>query len=243
MGRLIALWAVLAAGPAAGGSDAPVVVELFTSQGCYSCPPAEKYLGELAGREDVIALEFHVDYWDQLVYGFAGKWKDPFSSPHHTNRQRAYNIAIRGRSQVYTPQMVVAGRGEAVGSSQRDVERLIERSATDGASALAVTVARTGSGGLTVAVNGPVSTPAEVWLVRFDLRQLTEVRSGENKGKTLVSRNVVREVSRLGPWVGRPARFSLPRLRLGDNEGCAVLVQSASLGPLLGAGRCPGAGA
>ena len=100
----------------AGDRNGAVVVELFTSQGCYSCPPAEKFLGDLAEQETVIALDFHVDYWDNLVHGADGKWKDPFSRPAYTQRQRVYNQRIRGTGNVYTPQMVIDGRLEAVGS-------------------------------------------------------------------------------------------------------------------------------
>lgn len=104
--------------PANADSAPPVSVELFTSQGCYSCPPAEADLGKLAKRSDVVALEWHVDYWDDLVYGGAGKWKDPFSSPEVTARQRDYNDSIRGQRRVYMPQMIVAGVREAVGSDR-----------------------------------------------------------------------------------------------------------------------------
>ena len=100
----------------AGDRNGAVVVELFTSQGCYSCPPAEKFLGDLSEQKSVIALEFHVDYWDDLVHCGDGKWKDPFSKPAYTQRQRIYNQLIRGTGNVYTPQMVIDGKLEAVGS-------------------------------------------------------------------------------------------------------------------------------
>ena len=107
--------------PASAQNSPPVVVELFTSQGCYSCPPAEAYLAELAERTDIVALEFHVDYWDSLTYMWHGQWKDPFSSPQYTARQRDYNVAIRDQSGVYTPQMIIDGRYEAVGSRRPQV--------------------------------------------------------------------------------------------------------------------------
>ena len=93
----------------AGDRNGAVVVELFTSQGCYSCPPAEKFLGDLSEQKSVIALEFHVDYWDDLVHGGDGKWKDPLSKPAYTQRQRIYNQRIRGTGNVYTPLMVIDG--------------------------------------------------------------------------------------------------------------------------------------
>ena len=99
----------------------PTVIELFTSQSCYSCPPAEAFLGELVEeRSDILALEFHVDYWDELVHR-GSKWKDVFSSPDSTQRQRVYNVSIRGRASVYTPQMIIGGAAEAVGSNRGNV--------------------------------------------------------------------------------------------------------------------------
>jgi hypothetical protein len=199
----------------------PTVVELFTSQGCYSCPPAEAFLAELAGEDGMLALEFHVDYWDDLVYGAAGRWKDPFSSPAHTRRQQVYNQQIRGRPNVYTPQMVIDGRYEAVGS---------RRGAVDGAAVASVDVGA-GSGG-----------SAGVWLVRFLRERRTEVRAGENKGKSLVSRHIVTEMRRIGGWDGGAAALSVSGFVLADGEGCAVLVQRDSQGPVLGAASCPAPG-
>ena len=92
------------------------VIELFTSQSCYSCPPAEKILGKLAQRDDIIALEHHVDYWDQLIHGSDGNWRDIFSSPESTDRQRRYNQSVEGRGYSYTPQMVFNGKAETVGN-------------------------------------------------------------------------------------------------------------------------------
>ena len=112
--------------PASAQNSPPVVVELFTSQGCYSCPPAEAYLAELAERTDIVALEFHVDYWDSLTYMWHGQWKDPFSSPQYTARQRDYNVAIRDQSGVYTPQMIIDGRIKL--ESGAEVARLTENS-------------------------------------------------------------------------------------------------------------------
>ena len=105
-------------------AEPPVVVELFTSQGCYSCPPAEAYLGELSKTAEIVALEFHVDYWDDLAHGGDGKWKDVFSRPEFTQHQRIY-AGNFPNGQVYTPQMVVGGHGFAVGSNRRAVRRLI----------------------------------------------------------------------------------------------------------------------
>jgi hypothetical protein len=218
----------------------PVVVELFTSQGCYSCPPAEALLGKLAEREDVVALEFHVDYWDSLNYMWHGQWKDPFSSPEYTHRQRVYNVAIRKQSGVYTPQMVIDGRFEAVGSRRDQVTNAIRRAARQDGK-LTVSVTAKAGGGLQTAVEGPTSTRGEIFLIRFLDRVTTEVKKGENHGKTLVSRHVVRDVRKLGDWRGTPLRIDLPAgAEGGPDMGCAVIVQTADQGPILGAALCGG---
>ncbi len=231
-------WLAFAAGTAAAETR-PTVVELFTSQGCYSCPPAEAFLGELAGRDDVVALEFHVDYWDDLNYLWHGKWKDVFSSPAWTERQRAYNVSLRGRGQVYTPQMVIDGRSEAVGSARDAVFSAIERAAAERDRGPELTLASSPGGGLTVAADGAAGETAAVWLVLYERENTTEVRRGENRGKTLVNHNVVTELRHIGELRGSATRIELEDLRLAENQGCAVLVQSARPGPVLAAASCP----
>ncbi|MDH3637679.1 MAG: DUF1223 domain-containing protein [Gammaproteobacteria bacterium] len=213
------------------------VVELFTSQGCYSCPPAEAFLRELALEEpQVLALEFHVDYWDDLVYGSAGKWKDPFSDPSFTLRQRGYNQrALDGRRGVYTPQMIINGQRAEVGSKRAQIASLLDRAAPQ--KPLNVHVARTDTGML-VTITGSEDGEAGIWLVRFDREHKTSVNAGENQGKTLLSKNVVRELRQVGEWRGMEVSISV-EVMLNPDQGCAVLVQSAAPGPVLGAGRCP----
>lgn len=230
----------------AAAQETPTVVELFTSQSCYSCPPAEALLRDLAREKTLLALEFHVDYWDDLVYGAAGKWKDVFSKREFTDRQTGYNQRIRGRANVYTPQMVFDGRIEAVGS-----RRLAVLSAIRGAEAarqrpgeghVAVAVSL-GASGATVSVGGGTgagsAAPADVWMVRLLRERETVVQAGENKGKTLVSRNIVTEMRHIGVWRGHDAAIRVPGFSLGDSEGCAVLVQDDRQGPVLGAAACP----
>lgn len=231
---LAAALAVFAAGARAGGG--PAVVELFTSQGCYSCPPAEEFLGELAARPDVLALEFHVDYWDDLVYGSAGRWKDVFSSPAFTRRQVGYNKRIRGRPNVYTPQMVVGGRLEAVGSRRGEVLAAID--AVRGDAEARVSVALDGREVTAVALSGGAGASGAVWLVRFLEERETRVLAGENMGKSLVSHHVVRELRRVGDWAGGAATLPVRGFALSDGEGCAVLVQDDRHGPVLGAAAC-----
>ncbi len=227
----------------AGAEGPPTVVELFTSQSCYSCPPAEAFLGELAQQPSVIALEFHVDYWDDLVYGLAGRWKDVYSNPAYTQRQRAYNQAIKGRPGAYTPQMVIDCALETVGSRRSAVHDAIEAASRDSRPRAHLSIAPGPAGGLTVTLEGDpggdAEGAAEVWLVRFILARTTQVRAGENNGKSLTNHHVVTELRRIGQWSGGPARVELPEVNLGPGEGCAILVQDGRPGPILGAATCP----
>jgi len=224
----------------AESAQSPTVVELFTSQGCYSCPPAEAYLGKLSKRPDVVALEFHVDYWDDLVYGSAGKWKDPFSAPEHTRRQRLYNVEIRGKAGVYTPQMVIGGNLETVGSQENRVEKAISLMAGEVPSPLSVRVENGNAGTLNVRIVGRSAETAGIWIVRFHRNVKTRVRSGENKGKSLTSHNIVTNLQKIGEWQGEPLSISVTDSVVDTNQGCAILVQKVPPGPILGAAYCPG---
>ena len=233
----LAVTLVTAPAPAPAQDRKPVVVELFTSQGCYSCPPAEAFLGELADRADVVALEFHVDYWDSLNYMWHGQWKDPFSAPEHTQRQRLYNAAIRRQSGVYTPQMIIDGRLEGIGSHRGQISDLMDKAAkATGKLAVAVTAQ---GGGLRAAVSGGATGAADIILVRFLDRAETAVQKGENHGKVLVSRHIVREIRKLGTWHGAQTALDLPGDAAAGGMGCAILVQAANHGPVLGAALCP----
>jgi len=213
------------------------LIELFTSQGCYSCPPAERLLGELIqSRSDVVALEFHVDYWDDLVYGSAGQWQDPFSDADHTRRQRAYQArGLEGNNGVYTPQAVVDGRTAVVGSDRASLIRLLDQEPPGTAT---VSVERL-DGTLRIELSGSVSGRAEVWLYEFDDREVTRVLRGENKGKTLTNHHVVRAADELGNWQGgrKSFRGDAPAMA---SRGCAVVVQRPGPGEVLGAALCPG---
>lgn len=228
----------------------PTVVELFTSQSCSSCPPAEAYLGELAARPDLIALEFHVDYWNDLTYGLVGRWTDVHSNPANTERQRAYAARLTNTvgGGVYTPQMVIDGRAEAVGSQPRAVERAIVEARQSPSLRLALATTNGGKTELRSVSAAPGSEglrdiKADIWLVRYRERETTRVRGGENHGKTLVNHHIVTGMTRLGAWPleGGSLVFDTGSSVLDD--GCAVLVQAIdadrSLGPILGAARCP----
>ena len=217
-------------------AGSPVVVELFTSQSCYSCPPAEAYLGELADRPGILALEWHVDYWNDITYGSAGQWIDPFSSAASTQRQALYNQNIRGTTGVYTPQMVIDGRNEAVGSREYDVEEAIAAAGDRPHGTATANISAEGAG-LAIALDGQPGDAADLILVRFIAEHVTEVPRGENHGKTLVNHHIVTVVESLGSWAGGAAAFTADAPRAG--EGCALLVQAEGQGAILAAAPCP----
>lgn len=220
------------------GADNKHVVELFTSQGCYSCPPADRLLGEMIKyRHDIVALGFHVDYWNNLVYGGAGSWTDPFSDRAYTRRQRLYDSrGLEGNNGVYTPQAVVDGRTGLVGSNGTRLKQLLAAHAPDTARVML----ENGGGSLRIKVSGDKPTaPADVWLYRFDVKNVTQVTAGENNGKTLVNHHVVREIRRLGDWQGREQEYIVDDFMPDGEQGCAVVVQRPNQGPILGADLCP----
>ncbi|MBT4905669.1 MAG: DUF1223 domain-containing protein [Rhodospirillaceae bacterium] len=239
VGGLVLAGALHAHGPAVAEDDPLTVVELFTSQSCYSCPPAEAYLGELSDEKNILALEYHVDYWDTLNYGRHGRWKDAFSTPEMTQRQRDYNAEIRNTRSVYTPQMVVDGRTEAVGSRRRAVQNLISKARADDQPRVAVDVSAAANGGVTVSVGEVDDTHADVWLVTFIREVTTQVVRGENHGKTLTSHNIVRNVRHIGEWDGKTTSIDVSDLTLEEGQSCAILVQDGKVGPVLGAAYCP----
>ncbi|HEY0107160.1 MAG TPA: DUF1223 domain-containing protein [Rhizomicrobium sp.] len=198
----------------------PTVVELFTSQGCSSCPPANASLAAVAARPNVIALSFGVTYWDYLG------WKDTFAKPQFTDRQIAYEAGL-GHSGPFTPQIVVNGATDTVGNRQGDVERLIAAAHLAGpAIAIANNV-------VSVAA-APGQGEADVWLVRFDPRTVeVAVARGENEGVALPHRNVVRALTRLGAWNGKAATYSISTAPAG--LATAVLIQKPRGGAIIAA--------
>ncbi len=211
-----------------GVSKQPVLLELFTSQSCYSCPPAEALLATLADREDLVVLEWHVDYWDELVYGAAGKWKDPFSSRQWTERQRNYNQKLLGKRSAYTPQIVVNGQLEGNGAKKQLVNKFIKT-----ADKLPATISIDQNQELRAKIKS--ASTVDVWQVTYLDRQTTKVKRGENKGKTLTSRHIVRDLAKLGA-VDKTGTVALQKPATGD--GCVVLVTAQGSGDLLGAMDC-----
>ncbi len=203
----------------------PVVVELFTAQGCASCPQADLNLGQLSERKGVLALTFPVDYWDYLG------WRDTLAKPEFTERQRAYVSRLKVR-EIYTPEIVVDGRDEAPGLDQDRIDSLIKGAPESRKDDPAVRLLH---GGMRVEVKPTRSgRSADVWLVRYDPQQQdVRVKSGDNKGQLVSQRNVVRELVKLGRVSNRAVTFTLPK-RGGDGLKTVVLVQGVRGGPILG---------
>ncbi len=212
------------------------VVELFTSQGCSSCPPADELLGELARRDDVIALSFNVDYWDYLG------WKDTLASPAHTKRQYAYARA-RGDNKVYTPQAVINGLRHVVGSRPEHIKSAL--SATAGRNRghdVSLTLSSTDKD-FVVDLNGtpPAGKPASIFIATVRPAVDVKIKHGENHGRRITYHNVVRRMMPVGTWAGGSKRITMARRELAQKKGerCVVLVQSAGPGAMLAAGWVP----
>lgn len=211
--------------PAAGET---VVLELFMSQGCSSCPPAVELLSELEHDVNVIALTWPVDYWD-----YAG-WKDTFAQPQNSERQRAYNDHL-GLRYLYTPQMFVNGASQAIGSDRAEVIEALRDPAKR--LRLPVEIRQEGDQVIVALPAAPASVAATVWLVRYDRDNAVEIKTGENSGKKMSIPNVVRDATSIGTWRGEALEIALavPYLMHGDREACAILIQTAGTGPIIGA--------
>lgn len=205
------------------------VVELYTSQGCSSCPPADVYLGKIADRDDIIALSFHVDYWDYIG------WKDKFARPEHTKRQRKYAGHL-GMGYIYTPQLVVQGMAHSAHGSE--ASKLVKD--LRGAKRLDVQVKHV-DGSLKIDIPGGTfeGETARVLVAAYDSKHDTEINRGENSGKILSYHNVVRDMARVGRWSGAAKSFTVTEkeLKMAGRDGCAVLIQSTKTGRILGAAK------
>jgi hypothetical protein len=228
----------IASAPLAHADDAaaPIVVELFTSQGCSSCPPADALLGDLSKRSDVLTLGFHVDYWDYIG------WKDPYASKVATKRQKLYAESFKA-SFVYTPQMVVNGVAENVGSDRSAIEAAVEKAKTRVGVHPSLMLERRADGGLLVHVGAAeTKRPATVWLACFDRQRSTVVPRGENAGSTLTNYHIVRHFESLGTWKGQILDLTIGPDEVAEYAGkpdqdMAVLVQTDGVGPILAAER------
>ncbi len=221
---MTALGATLSSGPAAAASASrPIVVELFQSQGCSSCPPANAMLNRLADRADLLPLNFGVTYWDRLG------WKDKFGHPAYTERQ--WDYARSGeRGNVATPQFIINGRGVVTGSDARQLAQAIHAENRN-ETGPAITV----DGKRVRIAAGRAAAPATVWLVRYDPRvRKVNIGRGENRGRVLPHRNVVTGLREIGVWKGTAMMFDQPAYR-DINERSAVLIQQGSGGRIIAA--------
>ncbi|HET7716143.1 MAG TPA: DUF1223 domain-containing protein [Bauldia sp.] len=214
-------------------AEARAVLELFTSQGCNSCPPADAILGEYAKQSDIVALSFPVDYWDYLG------WKDTLASHENTARQKAYAEA-RGDRQVYTPQIVVNGSTHVVGSNRQQIESALKASAP-----LPVPVTMEAGTDSTMVTVGATQDPGRhkgtIWLALYDDPVTVPIERGENSGKSVTYYNVVRKLRPIAMWKGKEMTIELPKSELDQAKvsRCAVILQTEHdnglPGPILGA--------
>ncbi len=229
---LVASTAALAA-PVPGAIGG--VVELFTSQGCSSCPPADRLLTKLATRPDTVALTFPINYWDYIG------WKDTLAAPEFTARQQAYANS-RSDPHVYTPEAVVDGLFDAVGSDGAAIERALAHGKSSGV-ALNVSARLHESGGkLEIDIGGGAGAPAGIYVLRVARTRTVLISRGENSGRSVTYTNVVRAIHKVGDWDGAPLSLKLTELR-GDGEGYVVLLQRGSLeqpGAILAAAKSEG---
>jgi len=214
----VALCAILTGSASAQGDGRPVLAELFTSQSCSSCPPADEVLGELAQRPDVLALSFHVDYWDNLG------WKDPYSLRLATERQRRYARLLG--SQSYTPQLVIDGQAETVGSDRRNINTLLRQARAVGVKATIRANDQRFDIRVDAAAGSKQTLGATILLVTFDPTHKTSIRGGENGGRFLQTYNDVRSLRAIGTWQGEAVTLDVPREGADLGQRAAVIVQS-----------------
>lgn len=243
--HLLALVLAAAGTLPAKAADAPAisaVLELFTSQGCSSCPPADALLGTYVNRDDIIALSFPVDYWDRLG------WKDTLASPEYTARQYAY-AETWNSNRVYTPQLIVNGTADAVGSSKSGVAGLISRERPGFLKRQIRVEASSRDGRTLIRLGAPGGTelerPATVWLLAVRPSAEVDIRRGENGGRILTYWNVVTSMEKAGHWAGNATSLEIPSraASLPYRTELVVLVQDGETGPMLGAARVAGTSA
>lgn len=208
-------------------AQSPVVVELFTSQGCSSCPPADKLMHDLAERDDVIALALHVDYWDYIG------WKDEFAMPRNAERQRGYAVEAKRRS-IYTPQMIINGVTDIVGTRPMDLTKSISEHAAKPA-LIALDVARSGSKVTISAEPVQARGPLVVQMLRYAPERTSHITRGENAGHTITYANVAQDWEILAEWDG-VTPLSLEAQADGELP-VVILIQKGAYGPILAAAQ------
>ncbi|SFK04838.1 DUF1223 domain-containing protein [Methylocapsa palsarum] len=224
-------------GPPTPSSAVVSVIELFTSQGCSSCPPADKLLAQIARRPDIVAVSFAVDYWDYIG------WKDTLALPLSSSRQRAY-AALQGGNgvRVYTPQAVIDGIADAIGGDRQEVEEAIKSTkGVDGAATLPLRL-QDADDHFVVDVAAGGGGPAGIYVLRVLRARTVHIGHGENAGRNVTYTNVVRAINRIGEWTGSRVTLNVPKL-IAEDEGYVVFVQRGDLdqpGAILGAVKSAG---
>jgi hypothetical protein len=222
-------------------ADPRAVVELFTSQGCSSCPPADKLIGEFARDPSIIALSMPIDYWDYLG------WKDTLADSRFSARQKAYSH-MRGDRDVYTPQAVVNGSVHVIGSDRAGIEDAIgETEKARGVMSVPVSMTVTGehvSVSVAASRNGPAAMHGEVWICSVSKEVPISIGRGENRGRELTYYNVVRNLLKVGDWNGTPGTWTVPLENITGKgvDAAAVFVQDGNRerpGPMFGAAYTP----
>jgi hypothetical protein len=234
LSHLLGVFMVFAAVTPAG-ADPRAVVELFTSQGCSSCPPADKVLGDLSKDPSVIALSLPIDYWDYLG------WKDTLADSRFSARQKAYSH-VRGDRGVYTPQAIVNGSANVLGSDKTGIENAVARTkGVDGAMSVPVTMSRSGKQiNVSVAASDTAGRSGEVWICAVSKAVPITIAKGENRGHQITYYNVVRNILKVGDWNGTANSWSVPIENIAHDgvDAAAVYVQDGNRdkpGPMLGA--------
>ena len=236
---LLALAAVARAGEPLNfdsGDRQVRLLELYTSEGCSSCPPADRWLGGLVDDQrlwrELVPVAFHVDYWDYIG------WKDLFAKPEFTARQKSY-VTSMGSRYAYTPQMVIDGREHVVGSHRAKVESVIRKAQANASKAPPIKMRREGKNLIISVGAARASGDYVVTMATFDKPHVTKVKSGENRGMTLTNANVVRELVKIGDWNGKAAEYTISLDGTDGDGGCAILVQKKGHGPVLAAASMP----
>jgi hypothetical protein len=212
----------------AAGSSNPVVIELFTSQGCSSCPPADMLANRLAKDDSLLVITRPVTYWDRLG------WKDTLARDANTKLQRTYAAKGLEGSGVYTPQMVVNGGGGAVGSRENDIRSLVRRADRAGPT---ITTATDANGEMTVSIKGKSDYLAGVSLIALSSSETVRIGRGENGGRTMHYTNIVKAEQNLGSWRGRPMEFAISpeNFKISGADKYAIILQRPGAGPIVAA--------
>ena len=216
--------------PGFAAAARPVIVELFTSQGCSSCPPADAFLETLKGKPGIVALSYHVDYWDYLG------WRDTLGSAEYSQRQYDYAHS-RGDMNVYTPQMIVNGGNHFVGSQKSKISASIADAQSSSPQWVDIAMSDNATDVMINIAAGAATKKATLWLMAFAPVVSVEIKKGENAGSTIAYHNVVRKIVPAGMWHGEAAKIVLPRESVipEDCKGWVALLQEGKVGRIIGA--------